>query len=116
MTTAFSEKKERRGNFSYTNRNPVVYSTREYPINIVDGVAIVGNKTPLELLVTQGVADFIRKCPYFEELRLKSYVDHDGKQYPATYNIIKCRISTNFAILHVIIQTNKEFIYEFEEL
>ena len=116
MTTAFSEKKERRGNFSYANRHPVEYAIKEYPINFVDGNLIVGNRTPLELMVTQGVADFITRCPYFEELRLQSYVEHDGKQYKATYTISKCHFTLNFAILRVIIDTKQEFVYNFEEL
>ncbi len=116
MSTAFSEKKERRGNFSYANRHPVMYAIKEYPINLVDGNLIVGNHTPLELMVTKGVADFIANCSYFDQLKLQSFIEHDGQQYPATYFIIKNKISTNFATLQVVITTKQEFIYDFEEL
>lgn len=110
------EKKERRGNFSYAHRHPVVYAIREYKIDIIDGVPIVGEHTPLELLVTKQVADFIAFCPYFDELRLKSYVEHDGKQYEAKYKIQKNLYSRGYATLQVVITTNKEFVYEFAEL
>ena len=83
-----------RGNFSdveyiHPEFHGVVFQQHTYPISLNDGLLIVGSHTPLSLLVTDSVCNFIAGCSYFERLVLKSYVSHDGKQYEATYEISK---------------------------
>lgn len=110
-----------RGNFSdmeclHPEFHGVVFQQHTYPIRLDGELLIVGSHTPLALLVTDSVCNFIAGCPYFERLVLKSYVSHDGKQYEATYEIAKCRYSDYLASLHVVIKTDKEFSYSFEDL
>lgn len=110
-----------RGNFSdleyiHPSFHGVVFQQHTYPIDFRDGALIVGDHTPLSLLVTDSVSNFIAGCPYFQKLTLESHISHDGKQYPATYEISKAKYSSYFATLHIIIKTDKEFQYLFENL
>lgn len=91
----------------------ITLQSQDYRINLVDGIWIVGHKTPLDNFIPDCVISFITNCCYFSGIKLLSHVTHDDKIYRAHYFIRKSELSGRL-YLRISIDTDGDFEYEFE--